>query len=31
VKLLGGRLDTGPGPRGGFVVRAALPIEEHRA
>jgi signal transduction histidine kinase len=31
VKLLGGRLDAGPGPRGGFVVRARLPIEEHRS
>jgi signal transduction histidine kinase len=30
VKLLGGRLDAGPGPRGGFTVRAALPIEERR-
>jgi signal transduction histidine kinase len=30
VKLLGGRLDAGPGPQGGFVVRVALPIEEPR-
>ena len=30
VKLLGGRLEAGPGPRGGFVVRATLPIEERR-
>jgi signal transduction histidine kinase len=28
VKLLGGRFDAGPGPRGGFIVRVALPIEE---
>ena len=27
VRLLGGRLATGPGPQGGFVVRAALPIQ----
>jgi signal transduction histidine kinase len=26
VRLLGGSLVTGPGPAGGFVVRAALPI-----
>ena len=31
VKLLGGSLDAGPGPRGGFTVRAALPIEERHA
>jgi signal transduction histidine kinase len=30
VKLLGGRLDAGRGPQGGFIVRAALPIEERR-
>ncbi|MFD2764559.1 sensor histidine kinase [Micromonospora eburnea] len=28
VTLLGGRLSAGPGPDGGFVVRARLPIEE---
>ena len=28
VKLLGGRLVAGPGARGGFTVRAALPIKE---
>jgi signal transduction histidine kinase len=27
VKLLGGRLSAGPGPHGGFTVRATLPIE----
>ncbi|UGQ10442.1 hypothetical protein LO772_26855 [Yinghuangia sp. ASG 101] len=27
VKLLGGRLSAGPGPHGGFTVRASLPIE----
>ncbi|GAB2792736.1 sensor histidine kinase [Amycolatopsis magusensis] len=27
VRLLGGRLTAGPGPSGGFVVRAALPIQ----
>ncbi|MBB4943617.1 signal transduction histidine kinase [Streptosporangium album] len=27
VRLLDGRLATGPGPRSGFVVRAALPIQ----
>ncbi|WP_371781944.1 sensor histidine kinase [Streptosporangium subroseum] len=27
VRLLDGRLSTGPGPRSGFVVRAALPIQ----
>lgn len=27
VKLLGGRLSAGPGPDGGFTVRASLPIE----
>lgn len=26
VRLLGGRLTAGPGPSGGFVVRATLPI-----
>ncbi|GIE97278.1 sensor histidine kinase [Paractinoplanes rishiriensis] len=31
VRLLGGSLDTGPGPRGGFTVRVTLPIEERRA
>jgi signal transduction histidine kinase len=31
VKLLGGRLEAGPGPHGGFVVSAALPIEERRS
>ena len=31
VKLLGGRLDAGPGPQGGFFVRVALPIEERRS
>jgi signal transduction histidine kinase len=31
AKLLGGSLDAGPGPLGGFTVRAALPIEERRA
>ena len=31
VKLMGGRCDAGPGPRGGFVVRVALPIEERRS
>jgi signal transduction histidine kinase len=31
VKLLGGRLDAGPRPRGGFIVRVALPIEERRS
>jgi len=31
VKLLDGRLDAGPGPRGGFIVRVVLPIEEHRS
>jgi signal transduction histidine kinase len=30
VQLLGGRLDAGPGPHGGFLVRVALPIEERR-
>ncbi|MEU4564834.1 sensor histidine kinase [Actinoplanes sp. NPDC023936] len=28
VRLLGGRFDAGPGPQGGFVVRAVLPVEE---
>jgi signal transduction histidine kinase len=28
VRLLGGRFEAGPGPRGGFTVRVALPIEE---
>jgi signal transduction histidine kinase len=27
VRLLGGRLTAGPSPSGGFVVRAALPIQ----
>jgi signal transduction histidine kinase len=27
VRLLGGRLDTGPGPDGGFLIRAELPID----
>ncbi len=27
VRLLGGRLTAGPGPQGGFVVWAALPIQ----
>jgi signal transduction histidine kinase len=27
VRLLGGRLAAGPGPQGGFVVRAALPVQ----
>ncbi|MDA2809773.1 histidine kinase [Nocardiopsis sp. RSe5-2] len=27
VEALGGRLDAGPGPRGGFGVRAELPVE----
>lgn len=27
VRLLGGRLTAGPGPSGGFVVRATLPIQ----
>jgi signal transduction histidine kinase len=31
VKLLGGRLEAGPGPQGGFFVRVALPIEERRS
>ncbi|GAA0553384.1 sensor histidine kinase [Paractinoplanes ferrugineus] len=31
ARLLGGRLDAGPGPRGGFVVRAALPIQERHS
>ena len=31
VKLLGGRLEAGPGPRGGFTVRAVLPIEERHS
>ncbi|RSM69466.1 two-component sensor histidine kinase [Actinoplanes sp. ATCC 53533] len=31
VKLLGGRLDAGPRPQGGFIVRVALPIEERRS
>jgi signal transduction histidine kinase len=31
VKLLGGSLEAGPGPRGGFAVRVALPFEEHRS
>jgi len=31
VKLLGGRLDAGPGPQGGFIVRVTLPIEERRS
>jgi signal transduction histidine kinase len=31
VRLLGGRLDTGPGRQGGFLVRVALPIEERRS
>jgi signal transduction histidine kinase len=31
VRLLGGRLTTGPDPTGGFVVRAALPIQEQDA
>jgi signal transduction histidine kinase len=28
VRLYGGTLDAGPGPDGGFVVRATLPLEE---
>jgi signal transduction histidine kinase len=31
VRLLGGRFDAGPGPQSGFLVRAALPIEERRS
>ncbi|WP_329427185.1 sensor histidine kinase [Streptosporangium sp. NBC_01495] len=31
VRLLEGRLATGPGPRGGFVVRATLPIRGNDA
>ncbi|HET6297329.1 MAG TPA: sensor histidine kinase, partial [Kribbella sp.] len=31
VKLLGGRLEAGPAPEGGFVVRATLPIERRHA
>ena len=31
VKLLGGRLEAGPAPEGGFVVRATLPIERRDA
>jgi signal transduction histidine kinase len=31
VKLLGGRLDAGPAPQGGFVVRAMVPIGERRS
>jgi signal transduction histidine kinase len=31
VKLLGGRLDAGPGPQGGFFVRVTLPIGEHHS
>ena len=27
VELFGGRLHTGPGPEGGYVVRAELPVE----
>ncbi|HYN97884.1 MAG TPA: histidine kinase [Pilimelia sp.] len=30
VKLLGGSLDAGPGPGGGFRVRVALPVEVRR-
>jgi signal transduction histidine kinase len=26
VALYGGRLDAGPGERGGFVIRAHLPL-----
>ncbi|GLY86622.1 sensor histidine kinase [Actinoallomurus iriomotensis] len=31
VELLGGRLSTGPGAQGGFVVRAGLPIQGQHA
>ncbi|WP_431926217.1 sensor histidine kinase [Nonomuraea jabiensis] len=31
VKLFGGTLTVGPGPQGGFAVRAALPIRGHTA
>lgn len=31
VELLGGRLSAEPGPRGGFVVRAGLPIQGQNA
>ncbi|WP_162248042.1 sensor histidine kinase [Angustibacter sp. Root456] len=30
VSLVGGRLDLGPTPDGGFVVRASLPRQPHR-
>ncbi len=30
AEALGGRVEHGPGPRGGFVVRADLPIERRR-
>ena len=31
VAMYGGRLEAGPGPAGGFVVRVQLPLEESRA
>ncbi|WP_063828670.1 sensor histidine kinase [Actinopolymorpha alba] len=31
VKLFGGELTTGPGPQGGFVVRARLPLHREEA